>query len=112
MKIPEKYKNIVNLARKMGLNYAFMDEYDCVSPCIDFGVEFIDTESFEVPCSFDVNEMLIVHFPDVKDDDDGSSYNEYFTNMEILRDELKPQYIAFDKQPYAVKLMVWCEWSR
>lgn len=104
------YKAIIDYAKANGLKYAYTDSNMEIDPSFDFnGFDFIDTETFEIPCSFEVDNAVIVCLMtpnELTPEDTGESYDRYYNILTGLNKIAKPQYIAPDG--CYVKMMCWC----
>lgn len=104
------YKAVIDYAKANGLEYAYTDSNMEIDPSFDFnGFDFIDTETFEIPCSFEVEDAVIVCLMtpnEMTPEDTGKSYDRYYNILTGLNNIAKPQYIAPDG--CYVKMMCWC----
>ena len=104
------YKAVIDYAKANGLRYAYTDSNMEIDPSFDFnGFDFIDTETFEIPCSFEVDNAVIVCLMtpnELTPEDTGESYDRYYNILTGLNKIAKPQYIAPDG--CYVKMMCWC----
>jgi hypothetical protein len=104
------YKAVIDYAKANGLEYAWTDSNMEIDPSFDFnGFDFIDTETFEIPCSFEVEDAVIVCLMtpnEMTPEDTGASYDRYYNILTGLNKIAKPQYIAPDG--CYVKMMCWC----
>lgn len=108
-----EYKKIIDFAKEKSIKYCVINECTEIDPCFDFNnLPLIDTETFEIPCCFEVDRALVLCFPsphDMTPEDTGKSYQTYYDYVDQLRKICRPQYIALEGA--YVKLMVWCDWS-
>jgi hypothetical protein len=104
------YKAVIDYANANGLKYAYTDSNMEIDPSFDFnGFDFIDTETFEIPCCFEVEDAVIVCLMtpnEMTPEDTGESYDHYYNILTGLNKIAKPQYIAPDG--CYVKMMCWC----
>lgn len=106
------YKTIAEFAKSNGIKFCYVDQQTEICPTIDFSMEFIDTDTFEMPCSFMVDRAIVLNIPlpsEMTPDDTGESYDLYWNRITKLREMARPQYIASDGA--YIKLMMWCDWS-
>jgi len=105
------FNELVRFAKNNGINFGYFDEPDVIESSFDFnGLEFINTETFEIPCCIIPDNALImcINTPfDMTPDDTGLSYDEYRNVILDLINIQKPTYIAVDGA--YVKLMCWCD---
>jgi hypothetical protein len=105
------YEQVIEFAKANNLKYAVTTN-DEMCPEMDLnGYCFIDTESLEIPCSFNVDKALVlcINTPmDMTPDDTGKSYDRYWNTICGLKKIQKPQYVALDGA--YIKLMCWCDW--
>lgn len=107
-------QKIKEYASKHGLDHADIVDSE-VTPVTDFnGLDFIDTENFEIPSSFEVDRAVVVNIktPDEINPEDtgGDAYEQYRASVCELTQTARPQYIAVNGS--YVKLMCWCQWTR
>jgi len=106
------YSAIIDYCNANKLNFCVANDEE-INPEMDFnGLSFIDTETFEIPCSFMVEKAVIVNIPtpnDMTPEDTGESYGKYKRFVDNLTAISRPQYIAPDG--CYIKLMCWCKWA-
>lgn len=104
------YKAVIDYAKANGLKYTYTDSNMEIDPSFDFnGFDFIDTETFEIPNCFEVDDAVIVCLMtpnELTPEDTGESYDDYYNLVCGLNKIAKPQYIAPDG--CYVKMMCWC----
>ena len=107
------YKAIADYCTEHNIKFAVIPNEMELDPATELnGFNLIDTETFEIPCCFDVERGLIVCLDTPKDmtpDDTGESYDKYYSQLTDLRQISRPQYIAVDGS--YIKMMCWCDWS-
>ena len=105
------YEKVIEYAKANNINFAFVKDKE-ICPEMDFnGFCFLDTDTFEIPCTFAVDEAIILCIDtpaDMTPEDTGISYVKYWDVINDLNKIGKPQYIALDGA--YVKLMCWCDW--
>lgn len=106
------YEQVIEFAKANNIKYAVTTN-DEMCPEVDLnGYCFLDTDTFEIPCSFSVDKALVlcINTPmDMTPEDTGKSYDKYWNVITKLNKIAKPQYVALDGA--YVKLMCWCDWS-
>jgi len=106
------YEQVIEFAKANNLKYAVTTN-DEMCPEMDLnGYCFLDTESLEIPCSFNVDKALVlcINTPmDMTPEDTGESYDKYWNVITDLNKIAKPQYVALDGA--YIKLMCWCDWT-
>lgn len=107
------YKEVIEFCKLNNIKFAVVSKETEITPTVDLnGFDLIDTETFEIPSSFEVERAIIVCIDTPKDltpEDTGKSYDTYHNTVNRLRYISRPQYIGVDGS--YVKLMVWCEWA-
>lgn len=107
------YKAIADYCTKHNIKFAVIPNEMELDPATELnGFNLIDTETFEIPCCFEVERGLIVCLDTPKDmtpNDTGESYDKYYSQLTDLRLISRPQYIAVDGS--YIKLMCWCDWT-
>lgn len=107
------YKAIADYCTKHSIKFAVIPSEMELDPATELnGFGLIDTETFEIPCCFEVERGLIVCLDTPKDmtpGDTGESYDKYYNQLTDLRLVSRPQYIAVDGS--YIKLMCWCDWA-
>jgi hypothetical protein len=105
------YEKVIEYAKANNIKFAFVKN-DEIDPAMDLnGYNFLDTDTFEIPCTFAVDRAVIlcINTPvDMTPEDTGESYLNYWDVINDLNKIGKPQYIALDGA--YVKLMCWCDW--
>ena len=106
------YEKVIEFAKANNIKYAVTTN-DEMCPEMDLnGYCFLDTDTFEIPCSFSVDKALVlcINTPmDMTPEDTGKSYDKYWNTICNLNKIQKPQYIALDGA--YIKLMCWCDWD-
>ena len=107
------YKAIADFCKENNIKFAVITDESEICPTIDLnGFDFIDTETFEIPASFNVDRCLTVCLDTpnmMTPEDTAESYDKYYNIVTKLRELSRPQYIAVDGS--YIKLMCWCDWS-
>lgn len=107
------YKAIADFCKENNIKFAVITDESEICPTIDLnGFDFIDTETFEIPTSFNVDRCLTVCLDTpnmMTPEDTAESYDKYYNIVTKLRELSRPQYIAVDGS--YIKLMCWCDWS-
>ena len=106
------YSAIFDFANANKLNFCVVNDDEIDSAMQFNGLSFIDTETFEIPCSFMVEKAVIVNIPtpnEMTPEDTGESYGKYKDFVDGLTAISRPQYIAPDG--CYIKLMCWCKWA-
>lgn len=105
------YENVIEYAKANNIKFAFVKN-DEIDPAMDLnGYNFLDTNTFEIPCTFAVDRAVILCIDtpvDMTPEDTGKSYVNYWDVINDLNRIGKPQYIALDGA--YIKLMCWCDW--
>ena len=105
------YEKVIEYAKANNIKFAFVKDNE-IDPAMDLnGYNFLDTNTFEIPCTFAVDRAVIlcINTPvDMTPEDTGKSYLNYWDVINDLNKIGKPQYIALDGA--YVKLMCWCDW--
>lgn len=105
------YEKVIEYAKANNIKFAFVKD-DEICPEMDLnGFCFLDTDTFEIPCTFAVDKAVIlcINTPaDMTPEDTGKSYHKYWNVITDLNKIGKPQYVALDGA--YVKLMCWCDW--
>lgn len=105
------YEKVIEYAKANNIKFAFVKD-DEICPEMDLnGFCFLDTNTFEIPCTFAVDKAVIlcINTPaDMTPEDTGKSYHKYWDTICDLNRIGKPQYVALDGA--YVKLMCWCDW--
>lgn len=106
------YEQVIEYAKANNIKFAFVKNNE-ICPEMDLnGFCFLDTDTFEIPCSFAVDMAIILCIDtptDMTPEDTGKSYDKYWNTICNLNKIQKPQYIALDGA--YVKLMCWCDWD-
>lgn len=106
------YNQVIEYAKANNINYA-VTAHEEICPEVDLnGYSFLDTNTFEIPCSFSVDKAVILCIDtpvDMTPEDTGKSYGKYWSTITDLNKIAKPQYVAVDGA--YVKLMCWCDWE-
>ena len=105
------YEKVIEYAKANNIKFAFVKDNE-IDPAMDLnGYNFLDTNTFEIPCAFAVDRAVILCIDtpaDMTPEDTGKSYLNYWDVINDLNKIGKPQYIALDGA--YVKLMCWCDW--
>jgi hypothetical protein len=106
------YEKVIEYAKANNIKFAFVKN-DEIDPAMDLnGYNFLDTDTFEIPCTFAVDRAVIlcINTPvDMTPEDTGESYLNYWDVINDLNKIGKPQYIALNGA--YIKLMCWCDWA-
>lgn len=105
------YEKVIEYAKANNIKFAFVKDNE-IDPAMDLnGYNLLDTDTFEIPCTFAVDRAIILCIDtpaDMTPEDTGKSYLNYWDVINDLNKIGKPQYIALDGA--YVKLMCWCDW--
>lgn len=106
------YNQVIEYAKANNIKFAVTTHQE-MCPEVDLnGYSFLDTNTFEIPCSFSVDKAVILCIDtpvDMTPEDTGKSYGKYWSTITDLNKIAKPQYVAVDGA--YVKLMCWCDWE-
>lgn len=105
------YEKVIEYAKANNIKFAFVKNGE-IDPAMDLnGYNFLDTDTFEIPCTFAVDRAVILCIDtpvDMTPEDTGESYYKYWNTICDLKEIQKPQYVALEGA--YVKLMCWCDW--